>query len=147
LRFDVFICHASEDKEAVAHPLARILRSRGFSVWIDEVELKLGDSLRQTIDAGLRTSTFGAVILSPSFFKKRWPQWELDGLADREMSSGTKVVLPIWHEVDHDDVAAPRPAHPGGGSSFAPQPTVRVGAHAVRGRPSPRDRRPGVKVP
>src|SRR5205814_7239071 len=70
--------------------LARILRSRGFSVWIDEVEMKLGDSLRQRIDEGLRTSTFGAVILSPSFFKKRWPQWELDGLADREMSSRTR---------------------------------------------------------
>jgi TIR domain len=110
LPFDVFICHASEDKEAVARPLARILRSRGFSVWIDEVEMKLGDNLRQTIDAGLRASTFGAVILSPSFFEKRWPQWELDGLADREMSSGTKVVLPIWHEVDHDDVAAHSPS-------------------------------------
>ena len=110
MAFDVFICHASEDKEAVARPLAQILRSRGFSVWIDEVELKLGDSLRQTIDAGLRTSTFGAVVLSPSFFEKRWPQWELDGLADRELSSGTKVVLPIWHEVDHDDVAAHSPS-------------------------------------
>ena len=79
-------------------------------MWIDEIEIKLGDSLRQKIDEGLRTSRFGVVILSPAFFKKHWTQWELDGLADREMSSGVKVILPIWHEVHHDDVAAHSPS-------------------------------------
>jgi hypothetical protein len=37
--------------------------------------------------------------LSPHFFAKSWPQWELDGLVSREVS-GIKVILPIWHEVD-----------------------------------------------
>jgi TIR domain len=109
LPHDVFICHASEDKEAVARPLARALQVRGLSVWLDEVEIRLGDSLRQKIDEGLGTSTFGVVILSPSFFTKRWAQWELDGLADREMSSGTKVVLPVWYQVEHDEVSAHSP--------------------------------------
>jgi hypothetical protein len=108
--FDVFICHASEDKDAVARPLAQALESRGLSVWLDEVEIKLGDNLRQKIDEGLRASTFGVVILSPSFFRKQWTQWELNGLTDREIATGTKVVLPIWHEVSHDDVAAHSPS-------------------------------------
>ena len=43
---DFFICHASEDKDAVARPLAEELQSRGFSVWYDEFELDVGDSLR-----------------------------------------------------------------------------------------------------
>jgi cold shock CspA family protein len=102
---DVFICHASEDKVEVVRPLARSLKRRGVSIWLDEAELKIGDSLRQKVDDGLRSSRFGVVILSPDFFKKRWPQHELDGLADREMSSRSKVVLPVWHRVNHDDVA------------------------------------------
>ena len=71
----------SEDKDAVARPLARELQNRGVRVWIDEGEILLGDSLRRKIDEGLASSRFGLVVLSPSFFDKRWTQWELDGLA------------------------------------------------------------------
>jgi hypothetical protein len=103
---DVFICHASEDKDAIARPLAEALRERGHAVWFDEFELEIGDSLRQEIDRGLARSRFGVVILSPSFFEKKWAQRELDGLTAREMMSGAdKVILPVWHEVDHDHVA------------------------------------------
>jgi hypothetical protein len=107
---DVFICHASEDKTAVARPLASALDARGLTVWLDQFQIKLGDSLRQKIDEGLRESRFGVVILSPSFFAKRWSRWELDGLVDREVTTGKKVVLPVWHEVDHDEVAAHSPS-------------------------------------
>ena len=103
---DVFICHASEDKDAIARPLAEALRERGHDVWFDEFELEIGDGLRQEIDRGLAISRFGVVILSPSFFEKKWAQRELDGLTAREMMAGAdKVILPVWHEVDHDHVA------------------------------------------
>ena len=91
--YDVFICHASEDKASVVRPLAAELETRGISVWLDEGQLTIGDSLRGKIDHGLRESRFGVVVLSPSFFGKRWTQWELDGLVDREVTSGAKVVL------------------------------------------------------
>ena len=42
---DVFISHATEDKEAVALPLAHALQEHGISVWYDEFELRIGDSL------------------------------------------------------------------------------------------------------
>ena len=101
--WDVFISHASEDKADIARPLADALQTRGVSVWYDEFSLKLGDSLRQSIDHGLLHSKFGAVILSPRFFEKHWPQQELNGLASREVD-GKKVILPIWHNVGFDDV-------------------------------------------
>lgn len=107
---DVFICHASEDKETVARPLAAALQARGWTVWLDELKLQIGDSLRRAIDEGIRTSRYGAVIMSPSFFAKSWPQYELDGLADRELSEGNVVVMPVWHGVGHDDVAAHSPS-------------------------------------
>jgi hypothetical protein len=101
--WDVFICHASEDKESFVRPLAKALQKRGFHVWFDEYALRLGDSLRRSIDRGLSSSRFGVVVLSPAFFSKEWPQKELDGLVSRE-SGGKKVILPVWHNVAANDV-------------------------------------------
>jgi hypothetical protein len=102
--YDVFICHASEDKKEVAEPLATKLMAKNLKVWYDKFTLKVGDSLREKIDYGLSHSRYGIVILSPFFFKKNWPQRELDGLAAREDSEGHKVILPVWHNVDHEYV-------------------------------------------
>lgn len=104
MSWDLFISHASEDKEKIARPLTRLLESRGYKVWFDECELTIGDSLRQRIDQGLAQSKFGIVILSPSFFTKEWPKKELDGLVARE-GSQRKVILPVWHGVESADVA------------------------------------------
>jgi len=101
--WDVFISHASEDKDAVARPLAEALQNEGLRVWYDEYTLKMGDNLRRTIDRGLSESTYGIVILSKAFFAKDWPQKELDGLDARERE-GQKVILPVWHDVTKEDV-------------------------------------------
>ena len=102
--WDVFISHASEDKDSIARPLAKELEAQGLSVWFDEMTLKLGDSLRASIAKGLTDSRYGIIILSPNFFEKSWTQYELDGLVAREMSYGDKTILPIWHEVDQKDI-------------------------------------------
>jgi hypothetical protein len=101
--WDVFISHASEDKEAIATPLAEALQANGLRVWYDDFSLRLGDSLRQSIDRGLARSRFGVVILSARFFEKHWPQQELNGLATREVN-GEKVILPVWHGVGFSEV-------------------------------------------
>ena len=100
--WDVFICHASEDKEWV-NRLADALMSRGIRVWYDKFELTLGDSIRRKIDYGLTNSRFGVVVLSRNFFTKEFPQRELDGLAAKE-SNGRKVILPIWHGISRSDI-------------------------------------------
>jgi hypothetical protein len=104
-KWDVFISHASEDKQELVRPLALALREKGISVWYDEFSLKIGDSLRTSIDYGLANSRFGAVILSKNFFAKHWAVQELNGLTTREVK-GTKVILPIWHNVTFDEVSA-----------------------------------------
>lgn len=97
---DVFICHASEDKNSVARPLAEALTARGWTVWLDELELTIGDSLSGLIENALVESRFGVAVLSPASFAKEWPQRELAGLAAREVDAGSKVILPVWHKVD-----------------------------------------------
>jgi hypothetical protein len=101
--YDFFISHASEDKEDFVRLLAQKLKEQGLNIWYDEFELKVGDSLRRSIDNGLKNSRYGIVVLSTSFFNKNWPQYELDGLVTREMN-GIKVILPIWHKVSKDEV-------------------------------------------
>jgi len=106
--WDVFISHASEDKAAVAEPLTNALMDVGLMVWYDTIELKIGDSLRGSIDKGLRESRFGVIILSPAFFGKHWPTLELNGLAQKEVN-GEKVILPVWYNIGVDDVRSQSP--------------------------------------
>lgn len=101
--YDFFISHANEDKENCVKPLAKALQTAGYNVWYDEFTLKIGDSLRKSIDNGLIKSRYGIVILSNAFFEKNWTQYELDGLVTREME-GHKVILPIWHFVTKSQV-------------------------------------------
>lgn len=108
-RYDVFLSHASEDKETIARPLYEALTAAGVSVWFDEAVLKLGDSLSAKIDEGLAKCTHGIIIISPSFLDKRWPQRELAGLVAREVAGGTKRILPIWHDIDHSTLVERSP--------------------------------------
>jgi Domain of unknown function (DUF1883)/TIR domain len=107
--YDVFVAHASEDKEAIARPLAHALDDRHLAVWFDEFELRIGDSLRRKIDAGIARSRFGIVILSHAFFAKGWSQYELDGLVTMEVS-GRQVTLPLWHDISKDEVVSYSPS-------------------------------------
>ncbi len=101
--YDVFVSHASEDKESFVRPFAKKLIAAGVTTFYDEMTLVWGDSLRRRIEEGLSRSRFGLVVLSKSFFAKEWPQRELDGLVQLEMQ-GQARILPIWHEISKDEV-------------------------------------------
>ena len=103
MEYDVFISHASEDKDSVVRPLAQALVTKGLKVWYDEFELKIGDSLRRKIDRGLAKSKFGIVVLSQSFIKKGWTNYELDGIISKA-NTGEQVLLPIWHGITKQEV-------------------------------------------
>ena len=104
--YDFFISHASDDKEGFVRAFAAELESRGAKVWYDEATLKVGDSLRRSIEQGLASSRFGVVVLSEAFFRKEWPQRELDGLTALETADGESRILPIWHKISKDEVAS-----------------------------------------
>ena len=101
--YDVFISHASEDKEPFVEELVHALRDREIRVWYDSLNIAWGDSLRSQIDNGLNRSTFGIVILSENYIKKGWTQYELEGLFNIEMTKG-KTILPIWHNITKQQV-------------------------------------------
>ena len=102
-KYDVFISHASDDKEAIVRPLAICLQNEGLKVWYDEFELRIGDSLRRKIDQGLANSRAGLVVLSHAFIAKGWTNYELDGLITKAVT-GEQVLLPIWHNITKQEV-------------------------------------------
>lgn len=101
--YDVFISHASEDKESFVDALCSELQSRNIKVWYDALNMTWGDSLRAEIDKGLCKAKYGIVVISKDYIKKGWTNYELDGLVQREVSEG-KVILPIWHNITKQEV-------------------------------------------
>ncbi|WP_439660237.1 DUF1883 domain-containing protein [Lentzea sp. HUAS TT2] len=105
---DVFLCYASEDRAAVAEPLARELRNLGVEVWFDRFTLGLGDSLTRKVNEGLAGSRFGIVVLSKAFFEKEWPNRELEAMINLSVYCEQKI-LPVWHEITKEDVLSRMP--------------------------------------
>lgn len=102
--YDVFVSHATEDKESFADEFVNILREEyQLNVWYDVLTIKWGDSIRAKIDQGLKKSKFGIVVLSRNYIKKHWTQYELEGLFQRE-SCGGKLILPVWHDITKQEV-------------------------------------------
>lgn len=103
MSYDCFISHAREDKEEFVDQLAYSLRHLGVNIWYDEFEMTVGDSLTRKIDQGLSEARYGILILSETFITKPWPEYELRGLAAREIGTD-KVILPIWYKINRDQV-------------------------------------------
>ena len=120
-QWDVFISHASEDKEAVVLPLAAALVDAGVKVWLDRQQLRIGDSIRASIDEGLARSRFGVVVISEAFLAKRWPALELNALMALE-EDDQKIILPVWHRVTRSQVA-----------EYSPMLSDRLAADTQRG--------------
>ena len=103
MKYDIFISHASEDKENFVRPLALKLINCGCKVWYDEFTLKIGDSLTNQINKGLKDSKFGLIIISKNFFKKKWTNYELCSLNIKQINS-KKVILPILHQYTYKEL-------------------------------------------
>jgi len=100
-----FISHDSRDKEPIAGPLAIQLQKFMCPVWYDDFSLKIGDSLRDSIETGLKECPKCILILTPNFLNNQgWTKREYDSIFTRELVEKQKVILPVWHNVTRDDV-------------------------------------------
>lgn len=95
-----FISHDSRDKESIAWPLALKLQRLMCPVWYDEYSLKVGQSLRQQIEKGLKECKKCILILTPNYLSNEgWGKKEFDSVFTRELIEKQNVVLPVWHDV------------------------------------------------
>ncbi len=115
--YDVFVSHASEDKDDFVRPLVKALEREGLRVWYDETALLVGDSLLSAIDSGVKKSRYGVVVLSQASFRKKWTQNERDAMGSAarnriEQHFQMTKILDIWEELYLELLernAAPKP--------------------------------------
>ena len=100
-----FISHDSRDKSIIAKPVAMGLSSRLCSIWYDEYSLKVGESLRESIENGIKNTKKCILILTPNFLKNPgWTKKEFNSIFTREMIFNERIVIPIWHQVSKEDI-------------------------------------------
>lgn len=107
-QWDVFISHASQDKQDFVIPLAQALQAKRINVWLDQWAIDIGDSISAKISDGLKQSRFGIVVLSKNFFVRPWTQKELGALFSQE-ADGVNRIIPIWYKIEHSDVLTHAP--------------------------------------
>lgn len=90
----IFLSHTKTDKPFV-RKLAADLRNYSHTVWIDEAEIKIGDSLIGKIREGLDSVDFVAVVLSKTSINSEWVKKEIEIASNREIEEKKVVVLPI----------------------------------------------------
>lgn len=101
--FDVFLCHAWNDRKADAKMLYDLLVEQGVSVWFSEVSLRLGTDMRAAIDKGLRTSRIGLVLVTPAMLERLL---EDKSVAGSELSALLRrdLLVPVLHEATFEQL-------------------------------------------
>jgi hypothetical protein len=89
----IFLSHSHADK-TFARQLAFDLRRNGHTVWFDEAEIEVGDSLIERIRDGIDRVEYVLAVISKKSVASAWVQRELDLASNREIEEGRVVVLP-----------------------------------------------------
>lgn len=108
--FDIFISYVQSDSSDYVDKLYNELVSSGIIVFRDTAEMKIGQSMRQSMDNALAKAKFAIVIFSPDYLSKYWTQYELDGILSKEYLTGEQMILPLWHNITADELASKSPS-------------------------------------
>lgn len=104
-KFDVFISHASEDKDKTVRPIYAELEKLGVNAFLDEVHMAWGDSLTEKINHALGQSKYVLAVLSDHSVNKLWPTKEINAALARELAGKQKILPLIVGEPDLSSVS------------------------------------------
>ncbi len=89
----VFVSHASEDKARFVARFAARLRENGVDAWLDQWEMKPGDSLVDRIfEQGLKSAQAVIIVLSAVSVTKPWVREELNNSVVSRINRGLKII-------------------------------------------------------
>ena len=99
-RWDIFLCHAWDDRAGAAKELHDLLVSRGVKVWFSEKDVALGTPLLREIDKGLAKSRVGLVLVTPALLRRL----QSESIADKELSVllARDQLVPIVHGTTYE---------------------------------------------
>ena len=92
--FDVFLSHSSKDK-AVVRAVAERLRADGLRVWLDDWEIRPGDSIPAKIEEGLERSRVLVLCMSANAFGSDWAQLEAGTFRFRDPLNKERRFIPL----------------------------------------------------
>lgn len=106
-RYDLFLCHAWDDRRETARNLFDALEAVGVTVWFSEENVVLGSPLMREIDRGLAKSRSGLVLVTPAFVKRL----KAAGVADKELSAllARDLLVPVVHKITYEELRAESP--------------------------------------
>lgn len=100
---DAFLCHNKADKAWVeklgerleAETIDGVPTSRKLSVFFDDWDIDIGESVINRMDQGLKAGRYLAAIMSPEFFKSGWANIEWSHIVAEDPWGFKKKLIPI----------------------------------------------------
>ena len=92
--WDVFLSHNSKDKPVVLR-LAERLQADGLKVWLDDWEIKPGDSIPSKVMSGLENSRVLLLLLSQNFDDSDWAEYESGSFLFRDPKNTERRFIPV----------------------------------------------------
>lgn len=104
MEYDVFISHASADKEEYVDKLKAALDKLKVKIFYDKDTIEWGDNWKNKILEGVEKSEFAIIVISEKFFGREWTEKELSEFLNRQNRNGQKIILPILHNISMKDL-------------------------------------------
>lgn len=92
--YDVFISHASEDKETIARPIFEACARRGVKAFLDEAHIGWGEDFTKKINTALGSARTVLCVISQVSVTKEWPLAEVNTALSMDVI-GQKRVVPL----------------------------------------------------
>lgn len=100
--YDLFLCHAWDDRREIATELHDLIEAEDVSVWFSEKDIVLGQPFMREIDKGLAKTRIGLVLITRAFLKRI----ESGGVSEKELSEllSRDLLIPVAHGVTYEEI-------------------------------------------
>lgn len=98
-KYDVFVSHANKDKVKYVDSLVSEIKKTGLTVFYDKECICWGDSIQERVDVAIDNCRLAIVVISKSYFGRKWTEYELKCLLRRQNNDGKKIIRPILYGV------------------------------------------------
>lgn len=100
--FDFFVSYKQRDTKPFVKELSEALGIDEAEVWVDQAEMRPGDSILSRIEEGIRSSVDAIVVLSENYFSG-WSEQERCNLYSLMISKKVRII-PLWYKLELDDI-------------------------------------------
>lgn len=102
--YDVFVSHASADKENYVQELQESFKKLGIKIFYDADTIEWGDDWERKIKNGLEKCRYGVIVVTKNFYNRIWTEKELKSFLIRQNNNCENVILPILYNTSIDEL-------------------------------------------